>query len=228
MTVDHSRLLRRLGVEFSDIALFEQALTHRSADSRNNERLEFLGDAVLGLVTAEALYRAFPNADEGELSRFRARLVRRETLAEIAFELGLGDHLRLGSGELKSGGFRRESILADALESIIGAVYLDSGFDTATELVRRLLDDRIEVLGELDEIKDAKTRLQEYLQARQKELPEYQVSDVQGQPHAQTFHVSCRIPDLLESVTGTGSSRRRAEQQAAQKALRLLGDAEGE
>lgn len=221
---DYSRLLRKLAVEFADNALFEQALTHRSAHSCNNERLEFLGDAVLGLAVAEALYSQFPRADEGELSRFRARLVRRETLGEIALELELGDYLKLGSGELKSGGFRRESILADALESIIGAVYLDSGFAAAADLVIRLLGERIEELGELNELKDPKTRLQEYLQARQKELPEYEVKDVQGQPHAQTFHVVCRVPDLDEEVTGEGSSRRRAEQQAAQRALVLLGD----
>lgn len=225
--VDHSGLLRKLDVEFNDIALFEQALTHRSAASRNNERLEFLGDAVLGLAVAEALYQHFPQADEGELSRFRARLVRRETLAAIGRELGLGDHLRLGSGELKSGGYRRESILADALEGVIGAVYLDAGFANVVDLVRRLLGDRIAELAELDEIKDAKTRLQEFLQARQKELPEYEVSDVQGAAHAQTFYVVCRIPDLQEVVTGKGSSRRRAEQQAAQRALALLGDGQG-
>ncbi len=225
---DHSKLLRKLNAQFSDTVLLEQALTHRSADSRNNERLEFLGDAVLGLVTAEALYRTYPQADEGELSRYRARLVRRETLAEIGFELDLGDHLRLGSGELKSGGFRRESILADALESIIGAVYLDAGFDAAIALVTRLLGERIEALDELIEVKDPKTQLQEYLQARQKELPEYEVHDVKGQPHAQTFVVTCRVSGLDDAVTGSGSSRRRAEQQAAQEALKKLGVLQGD
>lgn len=226
--VDHSRLLRKLEVDFSDSALFRQALTHRSADSRNNERLEFLGDAVLGLTVSEALYRRFPQADEGELSRYRARLVRRETLAEVGRELDLGEYLYLGSGELKSGGFRRDSILADALESIIGAVYLDVGFEKAAALVLRVLGERIDELEDVDELKDAKTRLQEYLQARQRELPEYEVSDVRGQPHDQIFSVICRIPGFEHVVAGEGSSRRRAEQQAAQRALALLSDAHDE
>lgn len=226
--VDHSRLLRKLEVEFTDIALFTQALTHRSAASRNNERLEFVGDAVLGLAVAEALYQRYPHADEGELSRYRARLVRRETLAEIGRELDLGDYLYLGSGELKSGGFRRESILADALESIIGAVYLDLGYEAAAALVLRVLGERIDELDDIDELKDAKTRLQEYLQARQLELPEYEVRDVRGQPHDQTFSVVCRIPDYDHSVTGEGRSRRRAEQQAAQRALALLSGVQDE
>lgn len=221
---DLGKFLRKLGLVFSDNTLLEKALTHRSAGSSNNERLEFLGDAVLGVAVAELLYHRYPLADEGELSRYRARLVRRETLADVGRELDLGDHLVLGSGELKSGGFRRESIIADALESVIGAVYLDSGFDKSLALVSRLLGDRIEELSELDELKDAKTRLQEYLQARQMELPEYEVTDVHGQPHAQTFFVKCCVPGLKDVITGKGSSRRRAEQQAAHKALKLLGN----
>ncbi|HKK14468.1 MAG TPA: ribonuclease III, partial [Gammaproteobacteria bacterium] len=166
MTRSPQELSRAIGYRFDDQRLLEYALTHRSAGSRNNERLEFLGDAVLGLVMAEALYRAFPRATEGELSRLRATLVKRETLAEVARALALGDYLTLGSGELKSGGFRRDSILADALEAVFGALYMDGGFEAAGRLIRDLFRERLEDLPSAAALKDAKTRLQELLQGR--------------------------------------------------------------
>lgn len=225
MTSDIRKLVKRLGVQFSRPELLEQALTHRSAATHHNERLEFLGDAVLSLVAADELFRRFPDATEGELSRLRVQLVRRETLAAVARELALGDFLRLGSGELKSGGFRRESILADALESIIGAAYLEGGLDCAAALVRRLLAARLLSLPEFGALKDPKTRLQEFLQSRQRQLPEYRVVQVTGQAHAQTFVVECHVAGLAEPARGSGSSRRRAEQASAVGALeRLAGE----
>lgn len=217
-------LLGRLGYRFADPTLLSSALTHRSAGGLNNERLEFLGDAVLGLVIAESLFRRYPDASEGELSRLRASLVRKQTLAELARDLCLGDCLRLGSGELKSGGFRRDSILADALEAIFGAVYLDGGFAACAGLVMKLYADRLERLPARPlAIKDPKTRLQELLQGRRLELPEYAVVSVHGDAHAQVFQVECRSASLGETTLGYGSSRRRAEQQAAQQMLALLG-----
>jgi ribonuclease-3 len=205
-----------------DPALFESALTHRSASGRNNERLEFLGDAVLNMVVAERLYLRFPRADEGDLSRLRARVVSAEPLAEIAQQLALGDALHLGSGELKTGGFRRQSILADALEAVIGAVYLDRGFDPARTVVVRLFDPRIDAAPPPADLKDPKTRLQELLQARGLPLPHYHVVRVEGEPHAQQFLVRCDVPKLDASAAGSGSSRRRAEQEAAQQLLAML------
>src|SRR5215475_6495691 len=196
----------RLGYEPRDLALFRAALTHRSAPGANNERLEFLGDAVLNLLIAHRLYDAFPNANEGELSRLRARLVSREPLAEIALSLGLGETLQLGSGELRSGGFRRQSILADALEAVCGAVFLDGGLAAIEALVTRLLAPRIAALPDPASLKDAKTRLQEYLQARSLTLPHYEVERVEGEPHAQTFRVSCEVAELGRRVHGGGSS----------------------
>src|SRR6516164_2656700 len=209
----------RLGYEPRDLALFRAALTHRSAPGANNERLEFLGDAVLNLLIAHRLYDAFPEATEGELSRLRARLVSREPLAEIALSLGLGETLQLGSGELRSGGFRRQSILADALEALCGAVYLDGGLAAVEPLVTRLFEARIAALPAPEALKDAKTRLQEYLQSRSLTLPRYSVLGIEGEDHAQTFRVSCEVPDLGLRVEGGGSSRRRAEQEAAGRML---------
>ncbi len=220
-------LRERLGYGPLDPALFEAALTHRSASGHNNERLEFLGDAVLNLVAADRLYRRYPTASEGDLSRLRARVVSAEPLAGIAQELGLGDELQLGSGELKTGGFRRQSILADALEALIGAVYLDRGMDAARELVERLLESRIAAAPDPADLKDPKTRLQEWLQARALPLPAYEVERVGGQPHEQHFVVRCEAAALGEPTTGTGSSRRRAEQDAAQELLRRIGDGAG-
>jgi ribonuclease III len=199
--------------------LFVAALTHRSASGRNNERLEFLGDAVLNLVIAQHLYLAFPEASEGDLSRLRARVVSAEPLAEVAAAIGLGDELQLGSGELKTGGFRRQSILADALEAVCGAVFLDGGLEAAQGVIHRLFDARIAVLPAPETLKDAKTRLQEYLQSRGYALPRYTVDRIEGEAHAQTFHVTCDVPDLGRRSQGSGSSRRRAEQEAAEQII---------
>ena len=209
----------RLGYEPRELALFRAALTHRSAPGANNERLEFLGDSVLNLLIAHRLYDAFPGATEGELSRLRARLVSREPLAEIALSLGLGETLQLGSGELRSGGFRRQSILADAFEAVCGAVFLDGGFAAVEPLVTRLFAGRIAALPDPEALKDAKTRLQEYLQSRSLTLPRYEILGIDGEDHAQTFRVSCEVPGLALRVEGGGSSRRRAEQQAAGRML---------
>jgi ribonuclease III len=216
-------LRESLGYEARDLSLFAAALTHRSAAGPNNERLEFLGDAVVNLVVAGLLYRAFAQATEGDLSRLRARLVSREPLAAVAAELELGELLQLGSGELKSGGFRRESILADALEAVCGALFLDGGLTAAEAAIARLLGPRIAALPDPATLKDAKTRLQEYLQARSLALPRYAVECVEGEPHAQTFRVSCAVESLGRRVHGGGSSRRRAEQQAAERMLSELG-----
>jgi ribonuclease III len=216
-------LREALGYEARDAALFGAALTHRSAAGPNNERLEFLGDAVLNLVVADLLYRSFPHASEGDLSRLRARLVSREPLAEVAAELKLGEVLQLGSGELKSGGFRRQSILADALEAVCGALYLDGGLSAAERAITRLWSARIAALPDPATLKDAKTRLQEYLQARSLTLPRYQVERIEGEPHAQTFRVSCEVVSLGRRVHGGGSSRRRAEQEAAERMLSEIG-----
>jgi len=212
-------LREAIGYEPHDAALFSAALTHRSAAGPNNERLEFLGDAVLNLVVADLLYESFPHASEGDLSRLRARLVSREPLAEVAAQLRLGEVLQLGSGELKSGGFRRQSILADALEAVCGALFLDAGLGAAKPVIARLLGARIAALPDPATLKDAKTRLQEYLQARSLTLPHYQVERIEGEPHAQTFRVSCEVASLGRRVHGGGSSRRRAEQQAAERML---------
>lgn len=209
----------RLAYEPRDPGLFRAALTHRSAGSANNERLEFLGDAVLNLVTARHLYHAFPDATEGDLSRLRARVVSREPLAEVAAALDVGQVVQLGSGELKSGGFRRQSILADALEALFGAIYLDGGLAAVEPVILRLFGPRIAALPEPEALKDAKTRLQEYLQSRSLSLPRYAVLRVEGADHAQTFEVSCDVPALGAHVQGQGSSRRRAEQQAAERML---------
>jgi ribonuclease-3 len=209
----------RLGYEPRDLVLFRAALTHRSAPGPNNERLEFLGDAVLNLLIAHRLYGSFPQASEGDLSRLRARLVSREPLAEIALSLGLGEMLQLGSGELRSGGFRRQSILADALEALCGAIYLDGGLAALEPIITRLFAGRIAALPSPEALKDAKTRLQEYLQSRSLSLPRYAVVRVEGEDHDQTFRVSCEVPALGLRFEGRGSSRRRAEQEAATRML---------
>ena len=213
----------RLGHRFADPAVLTAALTHRSAGPAKYERLEFLGDAVLTLVVSELLYREFSTASEGDLSRYRATLVSGSTLAAIAAELGLGEQLRLGGGELKSGGFRRGSILADALEGVIGAVYVDGGFVAARGVIGQLYTGRLARLPVPHELKDAKTRLQEHLQGNARSLPVYTVKRTSGEPHAQTFLVSCAISQPSLETEGEGPSRRRAEQAAAQAALRALG-----
>ena len=213
---------RSLGYRFQDPGLLQAAVTHRSAGSYNNERLEFLGDAVLGYVIAEWLYTQFPRASEGQLSRLRATLVKKETLAGIARELKVGDYLSLGSGELKSGGFRRDSILADALEAILGGIVMDSGFEACRSSIQCLFADRVSRLSADDELKDPKTRLQEYLQSRKLELPGYEVMEVTGQAHSQQFVIECRVKGTQQPCRGKGSSRRRAEQAAAESMLALL------
>jgi ribonuclease III len=213
---------RSLGHVFTHPELCHAALTHRSAGAEHNERLEFLGDSVLNCSVARLLYEAHPDADEGALSRLRATLVSGETLAQIAGELGLGDHLRLGPGELKTGGFRRASILADALEALLGAIFLDSGFDAAAAAVARVVASRLSQLPAADSLKDPKTRLQEALQARGLALPVYTLTAVTGDPHLQSFTINCEIPILGIAAVGEGGSRRRAEQLAAAKLLQLL------
>jgi ribonuclease III len=213
---------RSFGHVFANPLLCYSAVTHRSAGADHNERLEFLGDSILNCSVARLLYDAHRQADEGALSRLRATLVSGETLAQIAGELGLGEHLRLGSGELKTGGFRRASILADALEAILGAIFLDSGFDAAAAAVARIMGSRMSDLPAADTLKDPKTRLQEALQAHGLALPVYTLTAVAGDPHLQSFTVSCEVPVLDVSAVGEGASRRRAEQLAAAKLLELL------
>ncbi len=215
------RLQERIAYEFDDIGLLERALTHRSLGAKNNERLEFLGDAILGFEVADNLYVHMADASEGQLSRMRAHMVKRETLAHIARELQLSSILKLGPGELRSGGQTRDSILADAVEAIIAAVYLDGGMEQARALVRRLLGDRLTDPTPEARKKDPKTRLQELLQALGKPLPRYDVIDISGDQHDQMFRVVCRT-GLTEDTEGEGASRRRAEQAAARAMLHQL------
>ena len=217
-----SWLQRTLDYTFRDAGLFEQALTHRSASGESNERLEFLGDAVLDTVVSEIVFRAFPNAPEGDLSRLRSSLVKDSALANLAVELGVGDWLVLGSGERKTGGHRRASILADALEALFGAVYLDAGFDASRALIEKAFGERFSNLPDPRELRDPKTRLQEWLQARQQQLPDYSLVDVSGQAHDQTFEVQCSIDGVEATTRGSGSSRRRAEQKSARAMLDVL------
>ncbi len=204
-----------IGHEFRDLALLDRALTHRSADAVHNERLEFLGDGVLNCAVAAELYRRFPALPEGELSRLRAHFVNQQTLAELAAGLGLGAALRLGEGERRSGGAQRPSILADALEALLGAVFLDAGFDAACGVVGRLYAELLERADPLELGKDPKTRLQEWLQGKRLPLPLYAVVATRGEAHAQTFEVECRVPAFGIRTLGTGASRRSAEQSAA-------------
>lgn len=217
-----AELCRRLEYEFVDPALLERALTHRSRGSNHYERLEFLGDSILNFAVSKELYSRFPDLAEGELTRLRASLVKQETLAQLARALALGDALALGGGELKSGGFDRDSILADALEAIFGAVYLDSGVDTVCTLILRLLAQNLDRLDPQSVPKDAKTQLQEHLQKRALAVPVYQVLETSGDPHSQTFVVECQISALSLCTRGEGSTRRAAEQQAAREALARL------
>ena len=214
----NQRLQQALGYTFVRADLLTQALTHRSYGAVNNERLEFLGDSVLNCTVARALYDAFPDLPEGSLSRLRANLVRQETLAEIAVNLKLGDSLRLGEGELKSGGFRRPSILADALESLFGAVFLDAGFDAAQRVVRGLFDPLVAKIDPKASGKDPKTQLQEILQSRRLPLPEYRLVGAEGEAHDQSFIVECVLAKPGVKTRGIGKSRRAAEQEAARLA----------
>jgi ribonuclease III len=226
LNADHERLQRVLGYRFQDAGLLQRALTHRSIGHDNNERLEFLGDALLNFVVGEVLFLGQRKAAEGDLSRLRATLVREEALARVARRIELGDEVRLGSGELKSGGYRRDSILADALEALLGAVYLDSGFGPARELCLRLLAPELEHLPDPDTLKDAKTRLQERLQAASRPLPEYSVLSEEGPPHRRVFRVRCRLADAALETTGEGASRKLAEQRSAERMLQNLDNGE--
>jgi ribonuclease-3 len=207
---------------FTDPLLLEQALTHRSVGARNNQRLEFLGDSVLNLLVSSRLFELHPQLREGDLSRMRARLVRGVSLADIASGIGLGKHINLGESELKSGGYRRASILADAFEAVIGAIFVDGGYQACRKVIMELFDPLIENLPDPEELKDFKTRLQEWLQARGRPLPEYILVREEGADHAKKFHVSCVLPDDGTTSEESGSSRRIAEQKAAGKVLARL------
>ncbi|WP_043118864.1 ribonuclease III [Solemya velum gill symbiont] len=219
------KLSELINYQFDSPALLELALTHRSAGGNNNERLEFLGDAILGMVISDWLYKRFQAASEGQLSRLRASLVKRETLASLARELDIGKYLEMGVGEQRSGGHSRDSILADAIEAIIAAVYLDGGIDKAHKLILSLFDSRLQAVDLNDCGKDSKTRLQEYLQARNLELPEYEILRTEGKQHHQTFTVQCNVKSLQLTSEGIGRSRRKAEQAAAAALLEQV-DAE--
>ncbi len=222
MTAGQKSLCSKLDVIFTDITLLQQALTHRSAAPRNNERLEYLGDAILSFVIAEALFNRFPQVKEGKLSRLRASLVKGVTLAEIGRELRLGEVLILGPGELKSGGYRRESILADTVEAIFGALYQDSGLDAVKTLILRLYDDRLSSIDVNEVVKDAKTRLQELLQSRKQPLPLYSVKEVKRADNEPLFEASCQVAILKKLIVAQGSSHRKAETIAAERALKLI------
>lgn len=215
-------LCKKLGLTFNNPELFTAALTHRSAGSNNNERLEFLGDSILGFVIAQKLYDIFPDASEGALSRLRASLVNEGTLAELARKYQLGDALVLGSGELKSGGFRRDSILSDALEAIMGALYKDQGIVACRQWIEYLFAEKLQSLTLNNWQKDPKTQLQELMQSQKMELPDYTLITMSGPSHEQTFKVKCSVPLLEEASIGTGISRKKAEQAAAEKMLELL------
>jgi len=220
--VDRERLQQHIGYRFSRPELLSRALTHRSHSALHNERLEFLGDSILNCVVAAELFERFAGLSEGELSRLRAHLVREESLHQVAQTLGLGDSLQLGDGELKSGGFARPSILADAFEALIGAVFVDGGFSAAREAICRLYDPLLEGLDPKALGKDPKTLLQELLQARKIALPQYSVVATHGVAHRQDFEVECLIPQLSVRATGNGTSRRNAEQEAAMHAFEQI------
>ncbi len=218
--MSYSHLYQVWAYNFKDEQILVTALTHRSVGGSNNERLEFLGDALLNCIMAKILFEQFPDANEGELTRLRANLVKRDALVKIAHQVDLGKYLLLGSGELKTGGEQRASILSDAVEAVIGAIYLDSDINTCQAIVTKVWDKLLKNLPQ--QIKDPKTRLQEYLQSQQKSLPNYKVLTIKGTPHAQLFEVKCMIPGLKKPTYGNGETRRRAEQSAAAKALSVL------
>ena len=222
MTKNPENLAKKLGLSFNKPQLLVVALTHRSMGANNNERLEYLGDSVLGFVIAQQLYALFPTAGEGALSRLRASLVNQTSLAELAKQHNLGDYLILGSGELKSGGFRRESILSDTLEAIIGAILLDQGIERCQAWILNLFAEKFAELKADNWYKDPKTRLQELMQARRKELPVYELVSMSGADHAQTFEVKCRVSICEQNAHGIGISRKKAEQAAAENMLNLL------
>ncbi len=215
----HRMLSKKLGYQFKEPALLKQALTHRSAKGVHNERLEFLGDSILNFVIAQVLYEMFPKSSEGELTRMRSSLVKGVTLAEIARDFKLGDHLILGPGELKSGGFKRDSILEDAIEAIVGAIFLDADINTVQKVILNWFAQRLAIIQPGQEQKDPKSLLQEYLQGRKIALPQYDVIQITGQSHQQEFTVRCSSEKLNVEVITKGSSRRKAEQEAAQQLL---------
>jgi len=221
-STDLKALERVLGYRFESAELLQQAVTHRSAAGANNERLEFLGDSLVNFVVAEALYRARPRAEEGALSRLRASLVREETLAELARKLALGDHLRLGEGELRSGGWRRDSVLADAFEAVMGAVLLDAGFERAKVVCMTHFGPLMQHLPDPESLKDPKTRLQEWLQAANRPLPIYEVLEESGPPHRRRFVVQVSLGDADQTEKAEGTSRRGAQQAAADRLLQRL------
>lgn len=217
------RLCNKLGYSFNDISLLEVALSHRSIGKNNNERLEFLGDSVVGYVIAQELYQRLADDCEGNLSRYRSLLVKGDTLASIARQFDVGQNLRLGGGELKSGGFRRDSILADAMEAIIGAITLDSDIEQARQCILSWYKERLDNITSLD-LKDPKTRLQEYLQSRKFELPHYKVVSVNGKEHAQIFQVDCYVKELDQNISAQGKTRRAAEQKSAELMLEKISE----
>lgn len=222
MLPDLKRLCRRIGYEFNDINLLKQALSHCSVGSINNERLEFLGDSILSFVIANQLFKNFPGESEGQLSRLRSHLVKGDMLAELALELSLGDYLFLGQGELKSGGFRRASTLADALEALFAAIFLDGGLPAAERVILNIFQSRLQDHRLNENLKDAKTQLQEYLQANKLPLPQYTLRCIEGEEHDQIFHVTCDVICLKQTTEGKGANRRKAEQHAAKQLLDQL------
>lgn len=219
---DYSRLQRQLDYQFSDVSHLKLALTHRSYGKSNNERLEFLGDALLNSTISQLLFVQFNHEKEGNLSRLRSQLVKGKTLAQIARDFDLSDYLIMGSGEMKSGGYLRDSVLADSVEAIIAAIYCDGGLNAAETFIKKLYKDRLEHLTITKDLKDPKTRLQELLQAQKKSLPEYAMITVEGQSHDQQFTVACKTQLLKDAPQATASSRRQAEQLAAEKVLKQL------
>lgn len=213
--------LQRFGVDFSDPALLDRALTHRSAGQANYERLEFLGDALINAVVSIELYARFPRAPEGDLTRLRASLIRESSLADLARSIDLSDYLRMGGGELKSGGYRRDSILADTLEALVAAVFLDSGWERCQQLVRNLFGSALDAV-DIGAAKDPKTRLQEWLQGRGLALPDYRLTDTSGKDHDKIFRVACHIADLDVCAEAEGRSRKAAEQAAAAAVLERI------
>lgn len=221
--IDNLKALNdRLGYQFKNLNLLETALTHRSFAALNNERLEFLGDSLLNFLMGQKVYQDYPDLTEGDLSRLRANLVNGDVLAEIARGLKINQHMRLGAGELKSGGPNRRSILSNAMEAVIGAVFLDGGLDECKACVLRLFKERFEILSTEGVKKDPKTQLQECVQSKKMSLPYYEVLSIEGREHNQVFKVQCRIPDTSQAAVGSGTSRRRAEQDAAKKLLAII------
>ena len=218
----YSTLSKILKYQFNDKELLRQALTHRSVSRKNNERLEYLGDSIVNFVVAEILFKQFENTPEGQLSRMRANLVKKESLAQIAKQLQLGDYLHLGGGELKSGGYRRESILADTLEALIAAIYLDANLEICKNTITHWFTEKLTTISSNDSHKDAKTELQEYLQARKLPLPIYKIIKTIGDEHNQIFYISCQIPGIERQTFGQGENHRRGEQIAAAQLLAEL------